>query len=61
MQLKLELPVGTVAKDVIERAEGVTAVPGTDFGGAPNTMRLAYSFVSPDEIETGIERLAAAV
>jgi len=57
----LELPVGTVAKDVIERAEGVTAVPGTDFGGAPNTMRLAYSFVSPDEIETGVERLAAAV
>ena len=57
----LELPAGTIAKDVIDRAEGVTAVPGTDFGGAPNTLRLAYSFVSPDEIETGIERLAAAV
>ena len=28
---------------------------------AAHTMRLAYSFVSPDEIETGIERLAAAV
>jgi DNA-binding transcriptional MocR family regulator len=46
---------------VIARAEGVTAVPGPDFGGAPNTMRLAFSFVSPDEIETGMERLAAAV
>jgi DNA-binding transcriptional MocR family regulator len=57
----LELPVGTVAKDVIARAEGVTAVPGPDFGGAAHTMRLAYSFVSPDEIATGIERLAAAV
>jgi 2-aminoadipate transaminase len=57
----LELPVGTVAKDVIARAEGVTAVAGPDFGGAPNTMRLAYSFVSPDEIEAGIERLATAV
>jgi DNA-binding transcriptional MocR family regulator len=57
----LELPVGTVAKDVIARAEGVTAVAGPDFGGAAHTMRLAYSFVSPDEIETGIERLAAAV
>jgi 2-aminoadipate transaminase len=57
----LELPVGTVAKDVIARAEGVTAVAGPDFGGPAHTMRLAYSFVSPDEIETGIERLAAAV
>ena len=33
---------------------------GTDFGGAPNTLRLAYSFVSPDEIDEGVERLAAA-
>jgi DNA-binding transcriptional MocR family regulator len=57
----LTLPVGTDAKDVIGRAEGVTAVAGTDFGGPPNTMRLAYSFVSPDEIETGVERLAAAI
>jgi 2-aminoadipate transaminase len=57
----LELPDGTNAKDVIDRAEGVTAVPGTDFGGPPNTLRLAFSFASPDEIETGVERLAAAV
>jgi DNA-binding transcriptional MocR family regulator len=57
----LELPTGTISQEVIARADGVTAVPGSDFGGAPNTMRLAYSFVSPDEIETGMERLAAAV
>ncbi len=57
----LTLPSGTVAKDVIDRAEGVTAVAGPEFGGPLNTMRLAYSFVSPDEIETGVERLAAAV
>jgi DNA-binding transcriptional MocR family regulator len=57
----LELPEGTVAADVVARAEGVTAVLGTDFGGAPNTLRLAYSFVSPEEIETGVERLAAAL
>src|SRR5204863_901156 len=57
----LELPVGTVAKDVIARADGVTAVAGPDFGGPAHSLRLAYSFVSPDEIETGIERLAAAV
>jgi 2-aminoadipate transaminase len=40
---------------------GVTFVPGTDFGGAPNTLRLAFSFVSPDEIREGVRRLAAAV
>jgi DNA-binding transcriptional MocR family regulator len=56
----LELPAGTIAQDVIARAEGVTAVAGPEFGGAANTMRLAYSFVSPEDIEVGIERLAAA-
>ena len=57
----LELPDGTDASDVLRRAEGVTAVLGTDFGGPPNTLRLAFSFVSPEEIETGVERLAAAL
>jgi DNA-binding transcriptional MocR family regulator len=57
----LELPEGTDAKEVLGRAEGVTAVLGSDFGGAPNTIRLAYSYVSPDEIDAGVERLAAAV
>jgi 2-aminoadipate transaminase len=57
----LELPLGTNAKEVLDRAEGVTAVPGTDFGGTPNTLRLAYSYVSPEEIAIGVERLAAAV
>ena len=49
------------AQEVLERAEGVTAVLGTDFGGAPNTLRLAFSFVSPDEIDEGVARLAAAL
>ena len=57
----LELPEGTDAAEVTKRAEGVTAVLGTDFGGAPNTLRLAYSYVSPDEIDEGVSRLAAAV
>lgn len=57
----LELPTGTSAKQVLERADGVSAVLGTDFGGGYNTIRLAYSYVSPEEIEVGIERLAAAV
>jgi DNA-binding transcriptional MocR family regulator len=57
----VEFPAGTDAAGVAERAEGVTVVLGTDFGGEPNTVRLAYSFVSPAEIETGVERLAAAL
>jgi DNA-binding transcriptional MocR family regulator len=57
----LELPDGTDAAAVAARAEGVTLVLGTDFGGPGNSVRLAYSFVSPAEIDTGVERLAAAL
>jgi 2-aminoadipate transaminase len=57
----LELPEGTSAKETLDRADGVTAVLGTDFGGGENTIRLAYSYVSPEEIDDGISRLAAAV
>jgi DNA-binding transcriptional MocR family regulator len=41
---------------------GVTYVAGTDFfadGGGTRSLRLAFSFVSPGEIEAGVERLAA--
>ncbi len=41
--------------------QGVTAVLGTDFGGGENAIRLAYSYVTPEEIDTGVERLAAAL
>jgi len=57
----LELPPGTDSREVLARAEGVAAVSGSDFTAPSNFMRLAYSFAAPDEIETGIERLAAAV
>jgi DNA-binding transcriptional MocR family regulator len=43
-----------------EEVPGVTFVRGTDFGGAPNTVRLAFSYVSPDEIREGVRRLSAA-
>jgi len=56
----LELPEDMNAKEVLDRAEGVTAVLGTDFGGADNTIRLAYSYVSPEEIDEGVARLASA-
>ena len=54
---------GVDATDLLARAEaaGVTFVKGTDFDGGPDTLRLAYSFVSLDEIADGVVRLAAAI
>ena len=58
--LWLELPEGADAAELLTRAAegGVTFVPGVDFGGQPNSMRLAFSFVSPAEIDEGVRRLA---
>ncbi|HEY2777845.1 MAG TPA: PLP-dependent aminotransferase family protein [Gaiellaceae bacterium] len=54
---------GVDASELLARAEaaGVTFVKGVDFGGGPDSLRLAYSFVSPDEIGEGVARLAAAL
>ena len=56
----LDVP-GADASELLGRSTeaGVTFVPGTDFGGASSTARLAYSFVSPDEIREGVPRLVA--
>ena len=45
-------------------AAGVTFVPGTDFfhdGSGGRSLRLAFSFVSPDEVTEGIGRLAGVL
>ena len=52
--------------DLLGRAEaaGVTFVKGTDFfadGSGASSLRLAFSFVSPDEIREGVARLAGAL
>jgi 2-aminoadipate transaminase len=54
---------GIDATELLARAEaaGVTFVKGTDFDGEPDTLRLAYSFVSVDEIAEGVSRLAASL
>jgi 2-aminoadipate transaminase len=59
----LELPDEIDASELLVRAAGagVTFVPGADFGGEPNSARLAFSFVTPAEITEGIERLAKLV
>jgi DNA-binding transcriptional MocR family regulator len=59
----LELADDVEAAAVLDRAAaaGVTFVPGVDFGGSANSARLAFSFVSPEEIEEGVRRLAQLV
>jgi 2-aminoadipate transaminase len=57
----LEVPAGVDTREVLGRAQGVAAVPGTEFTAPANTMRLAFSFAARDEIEEGVRRLAAAM
>jgi 2-aminoadipate transaminase len=60
----LDVPSCPDTGELLARAEeaGVTFVKGTDFfvpgGGGERSLRLAFSFVSPAEIETGMARLA---
>jgi 2-aminoadipate transaminase len=58
------LPEGTDVSALYQAAaeRGVAFVKGTDFllEGGENTLRLAYSGVTPEQIDTGIARLAEA-
>jgi DNA-binding transcriptional MocR family regulator len=58
------LPAGTDVHALHHAAaeRGVSFVKGTDFllQGGENTLRLAYSGVTPEQIETGVARLAEA-
>jgi DNA-binding transcriptional MocR family regulator len=58
------LPPGTDVARLFDAAAelGVAFVKGTDFllDGGENTLRLAYSGVTPEQIEEGVTRLAAA-
>src|SRR5207302_9186199 len=58
------LPRGTDVHALHHAAaeRGVAFVNGTDFllEGGENTLRLAYSGVTPEQIETGVARLAEA-
>jgi 2-aminoadipate transaminase len=60
----VELPEGTDAGAVLDAAgdRGVTFVKGTDFllEGGENTLRLAYSGVTTEQIDEGVSRLADA-
>jgi 2-aminoadipate transaminase len=60
----LDVPSGPDTADLLAQAEaaGVTFVKGTDFfvpgGGGERSLRLAFSFVSPEEIAEGVAKLA---
>ncbi len=60
----VELPEGTDVDKLFAAAgeRGVTFVKGPDFllEGGRNTLRLAYSGVTPEQIDEGIGRLAEA-
>jgi DNA-binding transcriptional MocR family regulator len=63
--LWLDLPVDGGELLAEATARGVTFVKGSDFfppgAGGERSARLAYSYVSPNEIEAGIARLAGLV
>ncbi len=40
---------------------GVSYVPGAPFGGAPNELRVAFSYLGEPELESAASRLASAV
>jgi 2-aminoadipate transaminase len=60
----VELPEGTDVDALFKLANelGVAFVKGTDFllEGGKNTLRLAYSGVTPEQIDEGVVRLAEA-
>jgi 2-aminoadipate transaminase len=60
----VELPDGTDVGALLAASgeRGVTFVKGTDFllEGGENTLRLAYSGVTPEQIDEGVTRLADA-
>jgi DNA-binding transcriptional MocR family regulator len=57
----LQLPGYPDGREVLKRAQGVTAVDGTHFGAMSSAIRLTFGFAAPDEIEAGVERIAAAL
>jgi 2-aminoadipate transaminase len=59
----VELPEGVDVAELEKAAaqREVQFVKGTDFGGGPNTLRLAYSGVTPEQIDEGITKLAEAL
>jgi 2-aminoadipate transaminase len=59
----LTLPEGidTIALRPAAIEAGVSYVPGAPFGGAPNELRLAFSYLGEPELEIAASRLSSVV
>ena len=59
----LTLPEGidTIALRPLAIEAGVSYVPGTPFGGAPNELRVAFSYLGEPELESAASRLSSVV
>ena len=59
----LTLPDGldTIALRPAALAAGVSYVPGAPFGGAPNELRVAFSYLGAPELEIAASRLSSVV
>ena len=57
----LQLPGHPDGREVLKRAQGVAALDGTRFGAVSSSLRLSFASAPPDELEAGVERLAAAL
>jgi 2-aminoadipate transaminase len=57
----LQLPGNPDGREVLGRAEGVTARDGTTFAAVSGALRLCFAAAPPEELEAGVERLAAAL
>jgi 2-aminoadipate transaminase len=54
----LEVPADAMELRAAGLEAGVTYVPGSLFGGPPNTLRLSFSLLDEDELETAVVRLS---
>jgi 2-aminoadipate transaminase len=59
----LTLPEGTdsIALRPLAIEAGVSYVPGAPFGGAPNELRVSFSYLGEPELETAASRLSSVV
>jgi DNA-binding transcriptional MocR family regulator len=57
----VELPGSPDGRALLARAEGVTAVAGSEFSAMSSFLRLNYAAVPPEQIELGVQRIAAAL
>ena len=59
----ITLPEGidTIALRPLAIEAGVSYVPGAPFGGAPNELRVAFSYLGEPELESAASRLSSVV